>query len=462
MNKEKTEPIFEFDLKLIASFFRGLDQQGPGSDEQTLRALEFIDTTRTGLRIADIGCGTGRQTEVLARHLDGQITAIDLLPELIEGLEERIRRARYVDKVTPVVGSMDDLPFEDGSLDIIWAEGSIYNIGFEQGLTAWRQYLRPGGVIAVTECSWLTTARRPTPYMLENFPDIDTPSAKVRILENAGYLPLYLVEAGYNPQGLSGAFAKIQELSYGRGANFPEYLSTHPDLTARLATMSSRIQTMPAAVRQRRDDDTRFRRVQTLIWAQYGDPQHAAQVFAGRDAKDPMTHLGMGMLAARQNRVMDAETSFAQALKLAPRDSLILREAGIFHYNMGDIQVARTQLEQALKINPEDYMGLFFYARLLDDEGDSKAAQAAYRKVLRYVPEDAEVHTYYGRSLGKSRQEFQGYLHLAYAAVYSNDERKAKTWQDKAKSFSSTPEDRAEMEKFNELLKTRQKLWSQR
>lgn len=190
MNKEKTEPIFEFDLKLIASFFRGLDQQGPGSDEQTLRALEFIDTARIGLRIADIGCGTGRQTEVLARHLDGRITAIDLLPELIEGLEERIRRTGYGDKVTPVVGSMDDLPFEAGSLDIIWAEGSIYNIGFEQGLTAWREYLRPGGVIAVTECSWLTTARRPTPYIQENFPDIDTPSAKVRILENAGYLPL--------------------------------------------------------------------------------------------------------------------------------------------------------------------------------------------------------------------------------------------------------------------------------
>lgn len=271
----------------------------------------------------------------------------------------------------------------------------------------------------------------------------------------------YLVDAGYNPRGLSGAFAKIQELSYGRGANFPEYLSTHPDLTARLSTMASRIQTMPADVRERPENDARFRRVQTLIWAQYGDPQHAAQVFASRDQNDPMTPMGMGILAARQNRVKDAEASFGRALELAPRDSLVLREAGIFHYNMGDIKVARKQLEQALAINPEDYMGLFFYARLLDDEGDNKAAQAAYRKVLRYVPEDAEVHTYYGRSLGNSRQEFLGYLHLAYAAVYANDERKAKTWQDKARSSARTSGDRAELEKFNELYTTRQKLWSQ-
>ena len=188
MNKE---PITEFDLKLIAAFFRKLDRQGPGDDEQTLKALEFLAPHRSGLRIADIGCGTGRQTAVLARHLDGTITAVDLLPELIEGLDARMERLGYGGKVTSVVGSMDDLPFGDETLDLIWAEGSIYNIGFERGLTEWRRFLKPGGAIAVTECSWLSPLRRPaTPFILENFPEIDTPSAKLRILENAGYIPL--------------------------------------------------------------------------------------------------------------------------------------------------------------------------------------------------------------------------------------------------------------------------------
>ena len=272
----------------------------------------------------------------------------------------------------------------------------------------------------------------------------------------------YLVNAGYNPLGLSGAFSRIQELSYGRGADYPEYLSTHPDLTARLTTMASRVQSMPADVRHRPDGDARFCRVQALIWAKYGDIQHAGQVFAARDPDDAMTLMGLGILAARQNRVKDAEASFRRALELAPRDSLVLREAGIFHYNMSDIQVARAQLEQCLQINPDDAMGQFFYARLLDDEGDSHGAQAAYRRVLRYVPEDAEVHTYYGRSLGKSRQEFWGYLHLAYAAVYSNDERRAKSWLDKAKSGARTDEEQAGLKKCIEVYTSRQKLWSQR
>ena len=39
---------------------------------------------------------------------------------------------------------MDALPFSPGEFDVIWAEGSIYNIGFERGLREWRQYLKPG------------------------------------------------------------------------------------------------------------------------------------------------------------------------------------------------------------------------------------------------------------------------------------------------------------------------------
>lgn len=191
MNKENKEPIFEFDLSFIASFFCGIDRQGPGGDEQTLRALEFLPETGPDLRIADIGCGTGHQTEVLARRLGGTITAVDLLPEMIEGLEARMRRAGLNDRVTGLVGSMDDLPFRDEAFDLIWAEGSIYNIGFGRGLAEWRRFLKPGGVIAVTECSWLSGARLPeSKFIRENFPDIDTPSAKVRILEETGYAPL--------------------------------------------------------------------------------------------------------------------------------------------------------------------------------------------------------------------------------------------------------------------------------
>lgn len=269
----------------------------------------------------------------------------------------------------------------------------------------------------------------------------------------------YLTEAGYNPAGLSGAFRNIQELSWGRAGAIPTYLSTHPGITERLSLLEAHLKSLPRAQRDRRDDDRRFLRVRTLIWARYGDAQHAEQVFSSMSAKEPMRFLGMGILSARRNRVPEAREAFDRALRLAPRDELILREAGIFQYNMGDAGQARKLLETALRLDPDDYMGLFFYARLLDDSGQSDKALQTYGKVLRHVPEDAEVHTYYGRSLGKNNQPFAGYLHLAYAALYSNDGRRADSWLDKARPLAVTEAEKRDLTHFEEKLSARRKLW---
>jgi SAM-dependent methyltransferase len=84
---------------------------------------------------------------------------------------------------------MDDLPFAEGSLDLIWSEGAIYNIGFERGLMEWRKYLKPGGYVAVTENTYFTEKR---PAEIEDFwnaayPEIDTIPNKITAMQRAGY-----------------------------------------------------------------------------------------------------------------------------------------------------------------------------------------------------------------------------------------------------------------------------------
>ena len=37
------------------------------------------------------------------------------------------------------------------ALDLIWSEGAIYNIGFEQGVRDWRPFLKEGGVLVASE-----------------------------------------------------------------------------------------------------------------------------------------------------------------------------------------------------------------------------------------------------------------------------------------------------------------------
>ncbi len=189
-NENKT--IHDFDFSLICEYFSALERQGPGSPEVTKKALSFIENLNDRSQIADIGCGTGGQTMVLAKHAPGTITGIDLFPLFIDLFRRNAEDHGLQDRVKGITGSMDDLPFEEGQFDLIWSEGAIYNIGFERGLKEWRKFLRKGGYIAVSEATWFTAER---PEEIERFwqdayPEIDTLPNKLSQMQNAGYVPV--------------------------------------------------------------------------------------------------------------------------------------------------------------------------------------------------------------------------------------------------------------------------------
>lgn len=189
-NENKT--IHEFDFNLICEYFLNTERQGPGSPEVTLKALSFIDNLTDRSLIADLGCGTGGQTVTLAQHAPGHITGLDFFPGFIDRFNDNARKLNLQDRVEGIVGSMDNLPFGEGELDLIWSEGAIYNIGFERGLNEWRKYLKTGGYIAVSESTWFTEERPAEihDFWMEAYPEIDTIPNQVALIQKAGYLPV--------------------------------------------------------------------------------------------------------------------------------------------------------------------------------------------------------------------------------------------------------------------------------
>ncbi len=184
--------IHEFDINLICGYFSDLERQGPGSPDVTIKALSFINNLTEGSCIADIGCGTGGQTMVLAQHTPGRITGIDLFQGFIDRFNHNAARLNLQERVKGVTGSMESLPFRDEELDLIWSEGAIYNIGFERGVNEWRRFIKTGGYIAVSEASWFTEER---PAEIDAFwkleyPGIDTIPVKIAQLQRAGYIPV--------------------------------------------------------------------------------------------------------------------------------------------------------------------------------------------------------------------------------------------------------------------------------
>ena len=142
--------INEFDFNLINEYFAGFERQGPGSPEHTIKALGFVGDLSNKTKIADLGCGTGAQTMVLAQNTEAAITALDLYAGSIDTLNARAGKLGLQHRVRGVVGSMDDLPFQNDEFDLIWSEGAIANIGFEKGLNHWKRFLKKGGSVAVT------------------------------------------------------------------------------------------------------------------------------------------------------------------------------------------------------------------------------------------------------------------------------------------------------------------------
>ena len=178
-------------MELFMEIHSGMPRQGPGSNASTRRAFELIADIPQGVRVLDIGCGPGQQTLELARLVQpfgGSVTAVDLYRQYLEQLCCSADKAG-IKNITVVNADMCSLPFDDASFDLLWSEGAIYIIGFEKGLTEWKRLLKPGGVLAITELSWLNenVPDDVRAFWAEGYPAMQTVAANLAIARRCGY-----------------------------------------------------------------------------------------------------------------------------------------------------------------------------------------------------------------------------------------------------------------------------------
>jgi len=146
------------DVALMVELLSFQERQGPGSEATTRRALEAVGPLAASAGILDLGCGRGSSAVILARHTTGHVLAVDALAPMVEATRDTARARGLDDRVTAVVGDMLAPPVSPGTADLIWCETAVYAVGLQQALRAWREALRPGGVVAVSDAVMRTTA----------------------------------------------------------------------------------------------------------------------------------------------------------------------------------------------------------------------------------------------------------------------------------------------------------------
>jgi len=175
-------------MEYFLEVFGRLPRAGPGSTACTRRAFEMLTDVPPHPRILDIGCGPGVQTVDLLTLSGGDVVALDFLPLMIERTQAAAARAGVAERLQVLQQDMAQMDFPPGHFDIVWSEGAIYNMGFENGLKKVKSVVRPGGYVAVSDAVWLKTdPPAPVVALWKPYPEMDTIANKLAVIERAGY-----------------------------------------------------------------------------------------------------------------------------------------------------------------------------------------------------------------------------------------------------------------------------------
>ncbi len=169
--------------------YKNLPKQGPGDNETTIKALSYIKDLEKVKQIVDAGCGSGRQTMVLAEQTTAQIHALETYDPQVEAFKNNKDLLPYKNRIQLHQQSMDDLSFIKEPVDLIWSEGAIYNVGMEKGLRHFQQHLSPKGWVGLTEISWFKDlpSGEVKKYWLDQYPDMKSVEENISIFKACGF-----------------------------------------------------------------------------------------------------------------------------------------------------------------------------------------------------------------------------------------------------------------------------------
>jgi len=178
----------------------------------SIRRAEWVAQAagfRPGLRVLEVGCGTGFFSEIFLR--DGvALHAIELSPELLAKARERCGT-----KANFHVCDIESLPYKDGVFDAVVGIRVLHHLDMEASFREIHRVLTPGGVIAFCEPNMLN----PQIMIQKNIPFIkrlmgDTPGETAffkwplsRFLRNKGFADIHIEPFDFLHPWIPGALA---------------------------------------------------------------------------------------------------------------------------------------------------------------------------------------------------------------------------------------------------------------
>jgi predicted methyltransferase len=116
---------------------------------QVVAALDV----RPGMRVADVGAGTGLYTMLFARAVgaSGKVYAVDISPTFVASIKDRAAEY-HVDNVVGIVNDEHSTELPPGSVDLVFLADTYHHFAYPRSmLTSIHTALVPGGVLAIVD-----------------------------------------------------------------------------------------------------------------------------------------------------------------------------------------------------------------------------------------------------------------------------------------------------------------------
>ncbi len=176
-------------MKYFYELFCNLPRGGPGDNKYTKKAFSYLKNLPAEPLILDIGCGHGMQTLELARISKGKIIALDNYQPFLDILMQNATKLGFDHRIIPKNQSMLKMDFKKATFDIIWSEGALFVMGFENALKKCKQILKKHGYLVVSEAV-LLLPNLPKPlkeFWDKEYPNIKDIEGNISLIKNKGF-----------------------------------------------------------------------------------------------------------------------------------------------------------------------------------------------------------------------------------------------------------------------------------
>ena len=193
-----------------------------------------------------------------------------------------------------------------------------------------------------------------------------------------------LARSGIDPYGMPSFFERLHQSTRLYGNNVPEFLSTHPVTTNRIAESMSRAEQYG---RGKELDSLEFQLVRARLRVLKADNPQAMlkeyQSLAKKRSAGPAEHYGLALASSRTGARQTAEKQLYKLMKADP-DRVAYRTAmAQIKLDGGQTQEALQLYEDTLSLYPGDLIVSQYYALALIQSGQAKKARDLILKALR-------------------------------------------------------------------------------